>query len=205
MSNPFNEETNNSYGGILTGAKIIEEVENKNIIIDPFNIKCVNPNSYNLSLGDTLLVYRESVNVFPISDNGPYAGIYKVGNPLDPKSDNHTCEIKIPESGFIIEPGILYIGRTRENTFTDKYIPMLDGRSSGGRLGISVHICAGFGDIGFNGTWTLEITAVERVILYPGMKIAQISYYTPYGDTSIRYKGKYQNQVNATPSKFNLD
>ena len=88
---------------------------------------------------------------------------------------------------------------------------MLDGRSSGGRYGLSVHICVGFGDIGFDGNWTLEITVEHPLRLYPGDEIAQVSYFVPYGDTYYLYHGRYQNQNEAVPSrgyqkktKFNL-
>ena len=123
-------------------------------------------------------------------------------NPIDMRNPNGTIEFNIPETGYVLRPGVLYIGRTIERTFTDKFIPMLDGRSSGGRLGISIHICAGFGDIGFDGTWTLEITVVEPVIIYPNVEIAQVSYFKPYGKTGRKYNGRYNKQIDATASRF---
>ena len=124
--------------------------------------------------------------------------------PIDMHQNNETIEFEIPKEGYVLQPGILYIGRTIERTHTDKFIPMINGRSSGGRLGISIHICAGFGDIGFDGSWTLEITCVEPVRIYPGEEVAQICYFKPYGKikNEYLYHGRYQGQIDATASRF---
>lgn len=123
-------------------------------------------------------------------------------DPISMNKDNELIRFEIPETGYVLQPGVLYLGRTVEHTYTDKYIPMINGRSSGGRLGISIHICAGFGDIGFDGTWTLEITAVEPVIIFPNTEIAQVCYFTPVGNTKMQYNGRYNKQVAATGSRF---
>lgn len=126
-------------------------------------------------------------------------------DPLDSKKENEYIEFIIPEEGYVLQPSVLYIGSTNEYTCSEKFIPMINGRSSIGRLGISVHVTAGFGDIGFCGTWTLEITAVEPVRIYPNMEIAQIAFHTPYGKTNMKYNGKYQWQVEPTTSRMNYD
>ena len=173
-------------GGMLTGEHIKKEVKKGNIIIDPFDEKRLNPNSYNVRLHPDMYVYTEF--------------------PLRMDRLNKYESIRIGLNGYLLEPGKLYIGRTVEETATDKYIPMIDGRSSGGRLGISVHVCAGFGDIGFKGTWTLEITVVHPLIILPYSEIAQVSFYTPYGKIGDRlYNGKYQYQKDADTSKFYRD
>ena len=119
---------------------------------------------------------------------------------LDPKRLK-TNIIEIPKHGLVLEPNILYLGSTNEHTETYNLVPKIDGRSSIGRLGISVHITAGFGDIGFKGKWTLEISVVQPVIIYPNMEICQISYYIPYGDIT-EYNGRYQNQKTIQESKY---
>ncbi len=77
---------------------------------------------------------------------------------------------------------------------------MLEGRSSVGRLGLFVHITAGFGDIGFCGYWTLELVAVQPIRIYPGIEICQIFYHTIEGQTREYTEGKYQNNVDIQPS-----
>ena len=141
---------------ILSGKQIEQEI-GKKIIIEPFDSNRINPNSYNLSLHNELLVYTESV--------------------LDMKRPNGTKLLTIPDDGLVLEPGRLYLGRTREYTKTDGYVPMLEGRSSIGRLGLFIHITAGFGDVGFAGYWTLEIFCVQPVRVYAGVEICQIYYH----------------------------
>lgn len=169
-------------GGMLTGLAIIDAVKTGDIEISDFDTKRINPNSYNVRLNNTLKIYIDPV--------------------LDCRKHNETKTIVIPEEGFTLQPGELYIGSTMEYVHTDEYIPQIDGRSSSGRLGINIHATAGFGDIGFRGTFTLEITVPKPVIVVPGMEIAQIAFMTPYGDSSIKYDGRYQGQIDPTESKF---
>ena len=165
---------------ILSGLKIREEVRNGKIQIDPFTEKQLNPNSYNLRLHDELLVYTEPV--------------------LDVKKANAYKILRIPEDGLVLEPGVLYLGRTVEFTRTDGFVPMLEGRSSMGRLGLCVHVTAGFGDVGFAGYWTLEIHAIMPIRIYPGMEICQIYYHTVEGEFQNYVSGKYQNNSGIQPS-----
>ena len=165
---------------MLLSGKEIEKRIGKEIIIEPFNKEQLNPNSYNLRLHNELLVYEEQV--------------------LDMKKANATKKIYIPEEGLVLEPNRLYLGRTVEHTKTDKYAPMLEGRSSVGRLGLFVHVTAGFGDVGFSGYWTLEIFCVQPVKIYPNMEICQIYYHSIYGDYEKYNSGKYQNNRDIQPS-----
>jgi dCTP deaminase len=70
---------------------------------------------------------------------------------------------------------------------------MLEGRSSIGRLGLCVHITAGFGDIGFRGFWTLEMYCIQPVRVYAGVEVCQIFYHTIEGDYDTYEGGKYQD------------
>lgn len=186
-------------GGMLTGDEIRNAINSFGISISDFDESRLNPNSYNLRLHSHLKVYKSQV----YDIDGEL--FLKTFEPLDSKKVNETIDLHIPETGLILKPGILYIGRTVEKTATDSYIPVLDGRSSTGRLGINVHICAGFGDLGFHGTWTLEITVIHPVIVYPNMEIAQVSFYTPYGNIGKLYNGKYNGQTDPIASKMYAD
>ncbi|MDB5387383.1 MAG: dCTP deaminase [Planctomycetaceae bacterium] len=157
---------------ILTGNQIRAELGG-NIIIDPFDEAQLNPNSYNLRLHDELLVYEEVV--------------------LDMKKPARFRRVLIPPQGLILNPQQLYLARTVERTETHNLVPMLEGRSSIGRLGLFVHITAGFGDIGFKGYWTLEMFAVQPIRIYAGVEIAQIFYHDVRGEITEYTGGKYQN------------
>lgn len=169
---------------ILSGKEIVKNL-GQDIVIEPFDIKKVNPNSYNLSLYNELLVYEKDI--------------------LDMKKLNSTNSITIPQDGLLLEPNKLYLGRTNEFTKTDSYVPMLEGRSSTGRLGLFIHVTAGFGDVGFSGYWTLEIFCVQPIIIYPNVDICQIYYHSIEGEYDKYNSGKYQNNTGIQPSLMYKD
>ncbi len=164
---------------ILTGPEIVKRM-NKDILIEPFDHSLVNPNSYNLRLHNELMVYTNPA--------------------LDMKSENRFEKIVIPEDGYELQPHKLYLGRTLEYTETRNLVPMLEGRSSIGRLGLFVHITAGFGDVGFKGYWTLEMYTIHPIRVYPGVGICQIFYHTIEGEIQEYRSGKYQNNHGIQPS-----
>lgn len=169
---------------ILSGKEIKREM-GKGINIEPYNEAQLNPNSYNLKLHNELMVYSN-----PVLD-------MKTPNPVDP--------LTIPEEGLLLEIGKLYLGRTVEKTETSKFVPMLEGRSSIGRLGLFIHVTAGFGDVGFNGFWTLEIFCVQPIRIYAGVDICQIFYHTIEGDFDTYKNGKYQNNEGIQASMLYKD
>ncbi|MFO0920899.1 MAG: dCTP deaminase [Pirellulales bacterium] len=164
---------------ILSGAEIQNRL-GSDIHIQPFNEDHLNPNSYNLTLHDELLVYEEVV--------------------LDLKQPNRFRRLTIPPEGLVLSPNQLYLGRTAEYTETHNLVPMLEGRSSVGRLGLFVHVTSGFGDVGFCGFWTLEMFAVQPVRVYAGVKICQLFYHQISGDISEYTSDKYQNNRDIQPS-----
>lgn len=169
---------------ILSG-KEIEKRLGKDIIITPYDPSRLNPNSYNLSLHDRLLVYRD--------------------REIDMKKANSTEEISIPPEGFLLETNKLYLGRTQEFTETKNLVPMLEGRSSIGRLGMFIHVTAGFGDVGFKGFWTLEIFCVQPVKIYAGVEVCQIYYHSIEGEHENYASGKYQGNTDIQPSLLYMD
>jgi dCTP deaminase len=82
---------------------------------------------------------------------------------------------------------------------------MLEGRSSIGRLGLFVHITAGFGDVGFKGFWTLEIFCVQPIRVYPNVEICQIFYHSLEGEHTSYTSGKYQNNKGIQASMLYKD
>ena len=142
---------------ILSGKEIKSRIGDE-IFIDPYDEKRINPNSYNLALHNELLVYKDSI--------------------LDMKRINRVEKIIIPLSGLVLEPNRLYLGRTVEHTETKNLVPMLEGRSSIGRLGLFVYVTAGFGDVGFRGFWTLEIFCVQPIKIFSGFHITHIRNFS---------------------------
>jgi dCTP deaminase len=176
---------------MLTYKQILNEITNGDIEICPFDLDRLNPNSYNLRLSPHMKIYKSDTL-----------------DMKDKESLNNYEDIIILEDGYLLKPGELYIGSTIERTHTDKFIPCISGRSSIGRLGINVHVTAGFGDIGFDGKWTLEIFAIKPVIIYPEIEICQIYFFGPENITdkqdseNILYNGKYNGQSDPETSKI---
>lgn len=123
---------------ILTGPEITAAEVDGRLRITPFDAAQVNPNSYNVRLGPTLLTYKAPV--------------------LDAHRSNPTHRIEIGADGYVLKPGQLYLGHTVEQVGSDTFVPLLFGRSSVGRLGLFVEITAPIGDIGFHGQWTLMLS-----------------------------------------------
>lgn len=164
---------------LLSGEEIKRNL-NEKIFIEPYHESQLNPNSYNLRLSSELLAYRDDV--------------------LDMKANNPVEQLTIPESGLLLKANKLYLGRTVEYTKTDGFVPMLEGRSSIGRLGLFIHVTAGFGDVGFAGYWTLEMFCIHPIIIYPNVEICQIYYHTLQGDYNSYDSGKYQHNQGVQPS-----
>jgi dCTP deaminase len=207
--------------GILPDYRIRQEVAAGAIQIDPYTPEHVNPASYDLTLGDEVTIYKAWVHFDehyedrgPREAAGPRNGsdFYPTGvRFLDVKDEPETQTFKIdPERGWILKPGIGYLMHTRERIHTKKYVPVLDGKSSIGRLFIVVHVTAGYGDPGFDGQYTLEVTVTHPVRIYAGMKIAQMRFHTIAGGFASMdggcekpYAGNYTGDAarGAVPSK----
>ena len=164
---------------LLSGDEIRRR-QNDGLLIDPFDQRRVNPNSYNLSLHDELLVYEEVV--------------------LDAAAPNRYRRLEIPPEGLTLQPNMLYLGRTIEHTETRGLVPMIQGRSSLGRLGLFINPGGSLGDAGYCGFWTLEMHCVQPVRIYPGMEICQIYYLQLLGKCDEYCSDKYQNSRDIQPS-----
>lgn len=123
------------------------------------------------------------------------------GVALDVKRPAKTREWQMdPEAGWILQPGVGYLMHTAERIHTDHFVPVLDGKSSIGRLFVQVHVTAGFGDPGFDGQYTLEVMSLFPVRVYPGMRFCQIRFHTIEGDvTSYRELGHYTGEAAQGP------
>ena len=105
-----------------------------------------------------------------------------------------------------IRPGELWLASTRETIHLGPgYAAQVGGKSSLGRLGLTVHQTAGFIDPGFHGQITLELVNLggRPITLTEGMRIAQLTIWTldqpaerPYGHHALG--SHYQNQAGPT-------
>ena len=114
---------------------------------------------------------------------------------------------------FIIHPGEFALATTYETIeLPDDLVARVEGRSSMGRLGITMHVTAGYIDPGFHGKITLEISNIGKmpVALYTGQRVCQIVFETmtspskrPYGHPDR--DSKYMGQKRPISSKIKQD
>lgn len=170
---------------ILSDSAIRRAVERGDIVIDPFDPAQLNPVSYDLRLGDQVAVYDEWV----FDSFRPRA--VEIDIKTKPKVTRFTIN---PTSGLRLNPGVGYLMHTMERINTNKYVPVLDGKSSIGRLFMKVHETAGFGDPAFDGEYTLEVTVVHPLRVYAGMRVAQMRFHTIEGEVEKPYAGNYTGE-----------
>lgn len=167
---------------ILSDRAILNAMGRGEIVIAPFDRSKLGSNSYDVHLS-------EHVAVYPNEE-------------LDAREDNPIDRYVIGPGGLLLEPHVLYLASTIEYTETKGYVPYVDGKSSVGRLGIFIHATAGRGDSGFFNHWTLELSVVQRVRVYAGMPIGQLTYHSIEGEVEVPYdkkpSAKY-NGVNPLP------
>lgn len=172
---------------ILTDIEILTKIQNKEINITPTpKTEQIQPASIDLRLSNEFL-----------------QPIY--GTEVDTKNSSPKYEY-ITTNRMTLPPHSFLLASTKENiTIPSNMIARVEGRSSIGRLGVTIHVTAGFIDPGFEGNITLEIANLSNtnVILYEDMRICQIVFEeltsTPekvYGECG----NKYQNQRGVTGS-----
>jgi dCTP deaminase len=169
--------------GILSDLAIQQAVGAGDIEIDPFNPKQLNITSYDLTLGNEVRVYGSSAHF-----DATVEGAVSPRVVLDAKKEAETIAWEFDDQkGLMLYPGVGYLMHTRERVRTTKYNPILDGKSSIGRLFIQVHATAGYGDPGFDGQYTLEVIVQHPVRVYAGMRFCQIRFHTIAGELSKTY------------------
>jgi len=169
---------------ILTGTQIYESLKSNDISIVPFTMDNISTNSYDLTLGEKYIRYLDPI--------------------LDPLKDNKFAECIIPDDGLVLNQGDFILAESSEIIGSDKFVPIIHGKSGIARKGLFAHITANLVDIGYRGKITLQLYATQNVIIHKGMKIAQITFWVPKGEITL-YKGKYQNGDGPQASKIFLD
>ena len=187
---------------ILSDKTIKEYLEEGKIVIDSLkDEQQIQPSSVDMRLGDEFKVFKVI--------RKPY---------IDPKDEEDIAEYMesstVPEGeAFIIHPNEFALATTQEYVkVPDDLVARVEGRSSMGRLGVTMHVTAGYVDAGFEGRITLEISNIGAmpVALYPGQRVCQLVFETmttpaelPYGHP--KRNSKYMKQLKPESSRVKLD
>lgn len=169
---------------ILSGKEIQSEVRVGRITISPFDTRYIEPNSYGFHLGSKLLTYDDAI--------------------LDCRALPNQREIEIPNSGYLLKPGRLYLGRTIETMGSPFYAATLYARRSTSTMGMWIQFSAPLGHTGSMTPWTLEITVVHPVIVYAEMLIGKLAFWKTLG-VRHGYQGKYSQAIDVMASRLSLE
>lgn len=193
---------------ILCDAELREAIASGALVIDGMAADAIQPASIDLRLGDAF--HRPAAEAIAAVDNidgkwrarlhdGTTSVVPYVGTTIDRWEGEN-------RGGYVLHPGDFVLAHTHERIIIpDDAVARVEGKSSVGRVGLLVHVTAGYIDPGFAGTITLEVVNVSRstVILRPGIFIAQLSVIRmarraarPYGADGLG--SKYQNQASPT-------
>lgn len=205
---------------MLVKNEILKEIDNRRLYIEPFNRSNLNPNSYDLTLSPYIAYYRlvdgkhrslvtyTQVGGCTTRDYGHTAALPKNAindveygklttlPVIDLATEPELKEEVIPDTGFLLFPGVIYLGLVNEVIDCSNFIAELSGKSKLARAGVKVHQTAGYANLGDHFRFVLEIEVVHPTIIYPNMKIAQVFFWKPDGDvsSSAKYNGTYANK-----------
>lgn len=108
----------------------------------------------------------------------------------------------------VLGPGGFVLAHTRERVkIPNDLVAVVDGRSSLGRMGLMVHVTAGYIDPGFEGQITLELHNVGEapIRLYAGDRVCQLRFHRMAKPAVSPYAGKYQGDTGAVASRIHKD
>ena len=156
---------------ILTGDAIQKAVTRGEIVISPFDCRCVGPNSYDFHLGSKCRTYDNAI--------------------LDSAKDNPSTLVQIGSAGVLLRPNKVYLFDTEEIIGSTRFVPIIRARSSVARLGLFIHVTADLIDLGSINRLTLQLHAVMPLRVYPSMPIGQVTFWVCEGAITL-YSGKYR-------------
>lgn len=161
-------------------------------LLDPFVVENVQPASVDLTLHNEFIVFDDFE--LPVID-------------LADVKDHSRKITKTAEQGFVLHPGEFILAATAEEvTCPSNIVARLEGKSSIGRIGVMIHVTAGFVDPGWTGRLTLEVFNCRRkpVILRPGKLFCQVSFTSMEAPAANPYQGSYQGATTVESSRYGV-
>lgn len=170
---------------ILSKEQILQEIERGRIKIEPLDPARVGAASVDLSVSRW---FRRLVR---------HGGPIDVKSDVDYRSPGITELVEVPEGGSIeVNPQETLLGITAERVaLPDDVCGWFEGRSRFARLGLLVHISAGFMQPGTDNNQVLEISNMgpRALRLYPGTPLCQFVFQRASGKAV--HQGRYASQT----------
>lgn len=178
----------------ISDLSIQNAVSTGELTISPFSLSQLQPASYEVRLADEIK-WTEGEGITPHPE--------WLVDTKDPSTVTKLLTVRIPDSGLMVYPGAFLLGAIEEYIeIGPKFVGRVEGKSSLARIGLAVHVTAGFIDPGFKGVITLEMVNLSKVpiLIYAGMKIAQLSFERVdgavgrlYGDPTLGSHYQFQS------------
>lgn len=169
--------------GVLTHDAIVDEMERGGIRISPFDPSCIGPASIDLHLGKSFWVFENRHNVLAVSEESNFEELTK------------QVDVENGDPGIVLQSGGTVLGITEERvTLAPSLCGWLEGRSRFARLGLAVHVTAGFMQPGIDNRQVLEMTNLgpTPLLLTPGVRICQLIVEECKGEAT--YRGRFAAQ-----------
>jgi dCTP deaminase len=166
---------------ILTRDAILDEIARGRVVIEPMTPDQVGPASIDLHLSDEIRVLSaDGPPVIDVNDQADFRTVTEVRPLIEP---------------YVLSPGETIHGITRERiTLPGDIAGWLEGRSRFARLGLMIHVTAGFITPGVSNRQVLEISNVSQrpLAIHPGTRLCQIVLQRCEG--SAVYSGRFSTQ-----------
>lgn len=165
---------------VLTRDAILREINAGNVVITPLTEDQIGPGSVDLHLGNEFRLFKKMHTIYHVDNNSDF---------------NQITELVKVDDCFVLMPQETVLGITTERIKLPPYLcGWLEGRSRFARLGLMVHITAGFMQPGIDNRQVLEISNVSSVplALHPGTRICQFVFMRTDGEAT--YQGVFAQQ-----------
>jgi dCTP deaminase len=173
---------------ILSDGTLRKRLMSGSLGVSPVAVSAVQPASIDLTLGESLLTLPYGVTIDPEADQS------ELWQPVPLRTDGR----------WWIGGHRLYLGAVAECIrVPDDCLGLLSGVSSLGRMGLQIHVTAGWVDPGFRGHLTLELVLIgQAMYLRPGMRVAQLGLLKLDYAAERPYAGRYAGDIEPTPARL---
>lgn len=130
--------------------------------------------------------------------------ISRISRELDARIRSELEYEEVPQSGYLLEPGSVYLLETHELMGSTAFAQLIFGTRATGSSGLFIDVSANLGHVGCVTKWTLELVPVRKMLIFPMQRLGQITFWHLAGDP-VLYRGLYSHMQRPLESKSYLD